>query len=186
MKLFSFARSAVDSWVKSQDEGDFKGKIVAAAFIIATSAITLVLSLVFFIIFIFYFFCNCLCKICPCCKKASFKDYVDKPGDTEEQRNRNAKGRADLEAKIRQLSGEGCRKCIMITSLVLTILITGLGIAWVIYVFKSITGVERTRCSVHYSFEKIKVGVNSNEFQFAGLKGMKHLLGKMVESLDSI
>lgn len=186
MKLFSFARSAVDSWVKTQDEGDFKGKIVAAAFIIATSAITLVLSVIFFIVFLIYFFCNCLCKICPCCKKASFKDYVDKPGDTEEKKAQNLKGRSDLEAKIRNLSSEGCRKCIMITSLVLTIIITGVGIAWVIFVFKSISGVEKTRCSVHYSFEKIKVGVNSSEFQFAGLKGMKFLLGAMVKSLDSI
>jgi len=89
---------------------------------------------------------------------------VDKPGDTEETKNNNAKGRAELEAKIRNLSSDGCRKCIMITSLVLTIIITAIGIAWVVFVFKSITGVQKTRCSIHYSFDKIKVGVKTSEY----------------------
>ena len=164
MKLFSFARPAVDAWVKTNDTKEFNGKIVPAAFIIATSTITLVLSVLFFFVFLIYFFCNCLCKICPCCKKASFKDYVDKPEDTQEKKNNNAKGRADLEAKIRNLSGPGCKKCIMITSLVLSVLILGCGIAWVIFVFKSISGIEKTRCSVSYSFDKIIVGVKTSEF----------------------
>lgn len=191
LSIFSFARSSVEKYIlnpnrSTSDLRDSK-TIVSAAFIVASSAGTIVLSVLFFLIFLIYFFCNCLCKIiCCCCKEKTFEDYQDQPGQSEQKRQENAKGRSDLQTKMKDLTSQGCKKCIVVTSLILVIAITILGVIWVVMIFSSISGLQSTRCSTHYTFETVKSGYKTPSLEFGGLRGMKFLVQKISDSLDTI
>jgi hypothetical protein len=191
LNLFSFARSSVEKYILSpnKDTKELRSSkvIVSAAFIVVSSTIAIILSVFLFLIFIIYFFCNCICKvICCCCKEKDFNDFQDQPGQSEQRRQENAKGRSELQVKMKELTSQGCKKCIVGTSLILIAAITILGVIWVFMIFKSISGLQSTRCSAHSTFETVKSGYKSQTLEFGGLKGMKFLVQKISDSLDSI
>lgn len=118
----------------------------------------------------------------------SGKKYQEQPGDShqviEEKRAQRQKRVKEMEHDTRPCK----KKCIVWFSIIFAICIIGLGIAWTISMFKAIEGLKRSSCSIFHTFENIKEGVNDSkiEFKFAGLSGMKFLMGKIKSSIDMI
>jgi hypothetical protein len=184
LKSFVYIRSGIDAYVKTGSETEIKSKAVNIAFTLATSFVFMIISLIFFILFIVFYLCRCCRNFCRCCQgKRESKGLEDNPNDPPQVREQKKTKRSKNIRELEKNTTPGKKKCIAWCSVILVVVIGGLGIAWVVTMFKAISGVKKSTCSVHHTFENIKEGVKTDEIQFGGLSGMKYMMTQLKDAL---
>ena len=182
LKIFTYLRPGIDAYAKSNDSKDISSKYVQVGFTLVSSALFLGLSVLFFIIFLFYYFCRFCRNLCRCCKgEVSGKDLKELPTDGPAVREDKKKKRDTKVKNLEHITRPCRKKCVAVTSIILTVFVIGLGVAWAVTMFKAINGVKKSSCSVFYTFENIKEGVDDPniKFKFGGLSGMKYMMTEL-------
>lgn len=146
------------------------------------------LSFFVFFIFIIYFFCNCLSKICSClcCCCDDDESLKEKPGDSDSTKRKKAQKRAKRNKTIKKMASDKFKKTIVGCSLILVLALSVLGILWTVFMFKAVSGVNRTDCSMSNTFENIKEGVKNDDVTFGGFSGINYLLTNIKTAIDGI